>query len=292
LCLAKKIDVIVAQSPLMEGLVGTLLKKLLKKELIVEVHGDWIEGPFLSKRRKLEFIQRKFVLILAKISLKSADKIRAISTFTAQKPKEIAPDKPYFIFPTFTDVNAFLTEENTKFDNFVLFVGQLQKVKGIKYLIEAFSNIKNEFPDFKLVLIGEGPGLTNYKLQITNYKLQDGVEFRGKLSLEETKNIMKNCYCLVLPSLSEGLGRVLIEAEALGKPVIGSKVGGIPDLIRTGENGFLVELKDSEDLAQKLRILLKDRNLAIEMGKKGREFVQSQFSNESYIDNYLKMINS
>ena len=101
---------------------------------------------------------------------------------------------------------------------------------------------------------------------------------------------MKNCYCLVLPSLSEGLGRVLIEAEALGKPVIGSNVGGIPDLIKDGKNGFLFEPKNSDNLAQKLRTLLKDKNLAMEMGKKGREFVQNKFSNENYITNYLEMI--
>ena len=101
---------------------------------------------------------------------------------------------------------------------------------------------------------------------------------------------MKNCYCLVVPSLSEGLPRVILEAQALSKPVIASRVGGIPEIIKDGENGFLVNPGDADDLAEKLRILLSDKKLAIEMGKRGREIIQEKFSNEEYIKNYLDMI--
>lgn len=272
LCLTKKIDVIVSQSPLVEGFVGSIIKRLLKKELIVEIHGDWKEGPFLAKKRRLAFIERKFIPLLAKISFKNADKIRGVAGNLIEGAKKIAPDKKYFIFPTFTDLDDFLNEKNTRFDNFILFVGRAQKVKGVKYLIEAFSKIENEFPGFKLVLVGEGLP-------------------QGKLSLTETKNKMKDCYCLVLPSLSEGLPRVIMEAMALGKPVVGSNVGGIPDLIKDGRNGFLFEVGNSEALAEKLRILLNDRDLAARMGKKGQEFIQGSFSNEKYIESYISMIN-
>jgi len=114
----------------------------------------------------------------------------------------------------------------------------------------------------------------------------------GKLSLAETKNKMKNCYCLVLPSITEGLPRVIMEAMALGKPVVASRVGGIPDLIQDGQNGFLFEVGNSKELAEKLRILLNNKTLAVEMGKKGQELIQSKFSNEKYISNYLQMINT
>ena len=292
LCLSKKIDTLIAQSPLMEGFTATLLKKILKKELIVEVHGDWVEATFLSKKRKFEKIQRKVVPILAKFSLKSADKIRVVSKYLAGRAKEIVPKKDYFLFPAFTDLDMFLAERDIRFKNFILFVGVLEKVKGIDYLIRAFNEIKNEFPQFKLVIVGEGSERENYQLSIINYQLQDRVEFKGKLSLTETKDIMKNCSCLILPSLSEGLGRVLLEAMALGKPVVGSKVGGIPDLIKDGQNGFLFEKGNSEELTEKLKVLLNDKNLAIKMGKKGKEFIRENFSNEKYIQNYIEMINA
>ncbi len=283
LCLVKKIDVIIAQSPLMEGLVGSILKKIFKKELIVEIHGDWEAGfPKI----------RKFLNCLAKFSLTNADKIRAISNFTAKKAKAICPHKPYFFFPTFTDIDSFLNETEIKFENFILFVGNLQRIKGVDILIYAFSEISKEFPEFKLVLVGEGPERENLRSQILHLGIEDKVEFKGKLSLKDTKNVMKNCYCLVLPSRSEGLGRVLIEAMALSKPVLGSRVGGILDLIKDGHNGFLFEAGNSNKLAEKLRILLSNKNLAMEMGKKGKKFIQDNFSNKKYIENYISMINT
>jgi len=263
LCLTKKIDVIVCQGPLLEGLLGVVLKKIFRKELIIEMHGDW-EARLPKLKNVLTFF--------AKLSLAKADKIRAVASYLIVKAKKYAPDKPYFIFPTFTDLSIFLAEKEISFDNYILFVGRPERVKGVKYLTEAFEKIKKDFPDFKLVLVGEGMP-------------------EGKLTLEETRNKMKNCYCLVIPSLSEGLPRVLLEAMALQKPVIASRVGGIPDLIQDGQNGFLVEPGNAEELAEKLRILLRDRSLAIEMGKQGRELVQSKFSNEKYISNYLEMIN-
>ena len=283
LCLLRKIDVVVCQGPLLEGLLGAILKKMLKKELIVEIHGDW-------EQRLVHF--KKILSILARFSFKNADKIRVISTFTKTKVQAISPNKSYFVFPAFNDIDSFLNEKNIKFEKFILFVGFLQKIKGVKCLIEAFSKIKDEFLEFKLVIIGDGPEKGNLKSQISNLKIQDKVEFKGRLPLKETRNIMENCYCLVLPSLSEGLGRVLIEAEALGKPVIASRIGGIPDLIEDGQNGFLFGVGNSNELAEKLRILLNNRNLAIEMGKKGKEFIQDKFSNENYVNNYLKMIHS
>ena len=282
LCLAKKIDVIVCQSPLTEGFVGSIFKKIFKKELIVEVHGDWeARYPFF----------KKMLAILARFSLKNADKIRVISTFTKEKAQIIAPHKPYFVFPTFTDIDDFVQERDTELGNFVLFVGNLQRVKGIDILLDAFAEISPDLPDFKLILIGQGPEKENLKSQASNLKIQDKVKFKGELSLTETRKVMKNCWCLVLPSVSEGLGRVLVEAMALGKPVIGSRVGGIPDLIKDGQNGFLFEVGNVNQLVEKLRILLSDKALAVKMGRRGREFVQANFSNKKYIADYLEMIN-
>lgn len=262
LCLAKKIDIIVAQSPLMEGFFGVVLKKIFRKELIIEIHGDWEE-------RLPAF--RGLLTFFAKRALRRSDKIRAVADYLIFKAKKYAPDKPYFLFPTFTDLNDFLVQTDVRFDNYILFVGRNDRVKGIKYLKEAFSLIEKDFPDFKLVLIGEG--------------LEE-----GKLSLAEVRNKMKNCYCLVLPSITEGLPRVIMEAMALAKPVVASRVGGVPDLVQDGQNGFLFEVGNAADLSDKLRVLLSDRDLAVKMGKNGKEFVKENFSNEKYIRNYIKMI--
>ncbi len=263
LCLTKKVDIICVQGPLLEGLLGMALKKILRKELIVELHGDW-EERLPNYKGVLTFF--------AKRVLRSADKIRAVAHYLVLKAQKYAPSKPYFIFPTFTDLNDFLAEKDIQFNQEILFVGRNDRVKGIPYLVEAFELIKKDFPGFKLSLVGEGLP-------------------EGKLPLAEVRKRMKNCYCLVVPSITEGLPRVILEAMALQKPVIASKVGGIPDLVKDQKTGFLFEAGDVKELAEKLRILLSNKEMAVEMGQRGRELVQSQFSNEKYIQNYLQMIN-
>ena len=292
LCISKKIDTIIAQSPLIEGVTGAILKKIFKKQLIVEIHGEWENGPFLSKKRRFEFFQKKLIPFLARISFKNADKIRGVANYLIERAKKIAPDKKYSSFPTFTDLELFLEEKDIRYDKFILFVGQLEKVKGIDVLIKAFSKIENEFPDFKLIIIGDGKEKENLKNISSNLKIQNKIEFKGKLSLKETKDVIKNCYCLVLSSLSEGLPRVLMEAMALEKSVIASDVGGIPELIKDNENGFLFEKSNSDELVKKLRVLLNNRDLAIRMGQKGKKIIENKFSNEKYIENYISMINA
>lgn len=292
LCLVKRIEVIIAQSPLIEGFVGAIIKKLLGKELIVEIHGDWKEGPFLSKKRKFEAVEKRITPFLAKFSLRNADKIRAISVFTKKEAVKISGLKPYFLFQAFNDIDIFLEERGTLQQDFILFVGVLSPVKNVRILIEAFSKIEKEFPNFKLTIVGKGPERKNLESKVKSLNLEDKVEFKGRLSLEETKNVMKKCYCFVLPSLSEGLGRVLMEAMALKKPIIASNVGGIPELIKDNENGFLFKKGNLEELVRKLKILLEDRSLAKKMGEKGKEIIENKFSNEKYIKNYISMINT
>ena len=303
LCWMKKIDVIVSQSPLAEGFCGAILSKIFKAELVVEIHGDWMEGPFLSKKRKGEKLLRKLIPFLAKFSLRSAHKIRAVAEYLKIEAQKIAPEKPYFVFHTFTNLDIFLAEKNIAFENFILFVGQLAKVKGVNFLLDAWAEVIKEFPNFKLVIVGDGEEYNQLKIKSEKLfgklrvvsgaeplKINEIIDFRGKVSLGEVKNLMARCYCLVLPSLSEGLPRVIIEAMALGKSVVASNVGGIPDLVKDNETGLLVKPADSEDLANKLKFLLGNQKLAEKLGQQARQMVLKNFSNQQYLDDYLRML--
>jgi glycosyltransferase involved in cell wall biosynthesis len=87
----------------------------------------------------------------------------------------------------------------------------------------------------------------------------------------------------VLPSLNEGMGRVLVEAMALGKPVVASNIGGIPNLIQHKKNGFLVPPQNPEELAQHIQILLEDKNLRIQMGLEGKK-LSSNYSAKKMVE--------
>jgi glycosyltransferase involved in cell wall biosynthesis len=100
---------------------------------------------------------------------------------------------------------------------------------------------------------------------------------------------MRRCRLLVLPSLSEGLGRVLIEAMACGRPVIGTRVGGISDLIQDGVNGYLVPPDEVAPLADRIAYLLAHPDEAAGMGARGRAFVAETFSTEKYVAGYWQV---
>jgi glycosyltransferase involved in cell wall biosynthesis len=111
----------------------------------------------------------------------------------------------------------------------------------------------------------------------------------GAMSQLELALWMANSSVLVLPSTSEGLGRVVIEAMAAGTPVIGSCVGGIPELVEDGLRGFLVSPGDEDALAEKLSWVLNNPDKSSEMGKSGRAFVEGFFSTENYLKGFKQI---
>ncbi len=283
------ISVIVTQSPAGEGAVGAALKILTGRELIVEVHGDWIESPFLYHRLFFAKIIKRILVLLGKFSLKRADKIRVISKATEKLAKTYAPKKPYYCFPTFTDIDIFKAETDLVYEPIIMYAGWLYRLKGVQFLIQAFARIEKKYPQFKLVIVGDGP----YRPDLEKLAQKLGVrniEFTGRLPLAEVKEIMRRISVFVLPSLSEGLGRVLLEAGMLAKPAIGSRVGGIPDLIKDGETGFLFTPGNVDELAEKLERLLGEAGLVKKMGEAARKFIEDKFSTEKYFQEYIKMV--
>lgn len=167
-----------------------------------------------------------------------------------------------------------------------MFVGYPFYIKGVDVLVKAFEKIADRFPDFELLLIGHLLQ-DEAKRRLDTWRNQ--VKFIKPMFYDELKPYFLNCYGFVLPSREEGMGRVLIEAMACAKPLIGANVGGIPSLIKDGENGLLFKSEDVDDLAQKLTILLKDPQRACEMGKRSLQYVEERFSSKKYCEYFMHM---
>ncbi|MCK5096384.1 MAG: glycosyltransferase family 4 protein [Candidatus Pacebacteria bacterium] len=286
----KKIDTIVVQSPAFEGSVGAMLKILTGRELIVEAHGDWINSYFHYFSIPFEKQIKVILTALGKFSLRRANKIRTISVYTRSLVNRFVGDTPKYHFSTFTDIDIFKTETNVSWEKTIVYVGVLYRLKGVQFLIEAFNNLRKDFPGYKIIVVGDGP----YREDLEKFMgagEDSQIEFVGRKELSEVKDIMRSCTVFVLPSLSEGLGRVLIEAAMLSKPLVGSRVDGIPDLVHEGENGYLFEPGNVKELEEKLRKILGDPEKAKEMGVAGRKYMLDNFSTEGYIESYIKMIN-
>jgi len=155
-------------------------------------------------------------------------------------------------------------------------VAALIRRKGHCYLLESMVKITREFPSALLLVVGEGPLRGELVRLAEGAGIAKNVWFTGHT--EKIQEILEAVDVLVLPSLAEGLGVSILEGMAMGLPVVASAVGGIPDAVRDGENGFLAPVRDPDAIAERVLCLLKDPRLAIEMGKRGRAIVEQDFS--------------
>ena len=155
-------------------------------------------------------------------------------------------------------------------------VGRLTEQKGHAYLLEAFVTVVQELPSARLLVVGDGELRPALERQAAHLGLRGGVTFTGHR--EDVPRIMMALDVLVMPSLWEGFGLVLLEAMAASKPVIASQVSAIPEIVVEGETGLLVPPKDPENLSRALLALLRDPAWAREMGRRGCQRLEQQFT--------------
>ena len=166
-------------------------------------------------------------------------------------------------------------------------VSKLWEGKGHTVLIEAFKLLKEKIKDAKLVIVGEGYLYDELFRRVGNNGLRDSVLFTGfQMDVSE---IIATFDVAVLPSFFEGMGRVILEAMAMEKPIVASRVGGIPDLIDQGINGLLVRPGDARELADALERVLSDNGLAKKLGKEGRKKIKDQFSADVMVRSIEKL---
>jgi glycosyltransferase involved in cell wall biosynthesis len=181
------------------------------------------------------------------------------------------------------DLNCFkrsTTESNPKKnelgippDSLVVgYVGWLIPIKGVTYLVDAMAEVVQRHPNSLLLLVGKGDEKgeeeTNLRERVDSLGLEDRVRFLG---WRPDVNEIMGCFDIfVLPSLNEGMGRVLVEAMATGLPIVASSVGGIPDLVKDGENGLLVPPANAGALEQAISDLLSDKARRKRMGETGK----------------------
>ncbi|MBO20448.1 MAG: glycosyltransferase family 4 protein [SAR202 cluster bacterium] len=151
----------------------------------------------------------------------------------------------------------------------ILFVGRLEKRKGLRYLLEAYGRLKWEMPDIRLIVVGPGnPDRESYRV-ISSQNLQD-VEFVGRASYEYLPRYYASADIFCSPATgAESFGIVLLEAMAAGKPVVASDIEGYRGIITHGEQGLLFPKKDSGALADTLRVLARDPELRQKLGGQG-----------------------
>ena len=272
--IAKKCDLIHAQW-IATGFIGLLAKKFVKKKVIVTVRRVAKTG---------------FMNYVNKYVLKNADYVIFNSNYTMRESLKIARPKAYSTIwnpinckKFRPDIKSNLKRELKLEGKRIIFsMGLLVEKKGFSYLIKAIQEVIKYNKNVVLVIGGHGTEESNLKKLVRKLNLEKHVIFVGKISSDKTPLFYNVADIFVLPSIvdrngeTETLGVVLLEAMACEKPVIASRVGGIPDII-TKECGILVKQKDPSQLSKSIIKLLGNSRLRNKMGKKGRKRIESNF---------------
>jgi glycosyltransferase involved in cell wall biosynthesis len=171
----------------------------------------------------------------------------------------------------------------------IIFIGKLNPMKGVHILIECFALLRAEHLDIKLEIIGDGPDRKKLENMTKTLEISKAVCFYGEI--KDVKKHLQEADLFVLPSFSEGLPNVILEAMSSGLPVIATRTGGIPDIIEDGSNGILVEPRNSDQLYKAISRILTNEKLAEQLSLKARETIESRFSIDHIARQYIKLYN-
>jgi glycosyltransferase involved in cell wall biosynthesis len=279
LCRRERYDVVHVHWPLPLALFGWAAQLARPVPLVTTFYGvelRWVKSAMPFLKRFLAWAARR------------SDRVVAISSYTAGEVRELA-DVPVEVIPytaTFPEPAGRRARGEGPFT--VLFVGRLVERKGVSHLVAALARLDRDVPA-RLVIVGEGPERPRLEQEARRLGVADRVELRGRVSGDELAAAYASASVFVLPSVldargdTEGLGVVLLEAMHHGVPVVGSRIGGIPDIVVDGESGLLVPPGDAEALAGAIRALARDPVLAARLGEGGRERLRTHFSWDAII---------
>ena len=270
------------------GILGRWAALLARVPIILHTpHGHVFWGYF-------GFMQTGLFIVLEKITSLFTDRIIAL---TDQERADhlrfhIAPDKKFTTIHSGADLSPFNAAlyDRSKMktalhippgDLVVGTVGRLTPVKGQIHLLEAAAKVLAVRPDTTFVFLGDGELQPELQKRAAEMGVADRVRFPGWRP--DTAAVMSVFDVFALPSLNEGMGRVLVEAMALSKPIIASRIGGITDLVVHGENGLLVPPRDAGAIAEAILVLLDDEPRRKAMGGEGRRMAEG-FSAELMIE--------
>jgi glycogen synthase len=232
--------------------------------VIADVHGDW-RAPTRLYGSRLRGALNPVADRVALSALRNADGIRTVTAYTTSLVRELGLE-PADEFPAYMDFDSFLQKPPQPLPEHpqALFVGVLERYKNVDGLADAWRAAAPRVPNARLRLVGTGA--LRPVVERLGRELPEQTRWSERLSQREVSDALDESTVLVLPSRSEGMGRVIVEAFCRGRPVVASRVGGIPDLVVDGVNGLLVEPEDTQALADALVRVLTDGALAERLG--------------------------
>ena len=293
----ENIDIVCFQDPV-SSFFSILFLKVRRAEvkIIVETHGDFIETLSLEKNLVLPWLYKKLFYIMAKYSIGKSNIIRAVSSSTEQQVLDIDSSKSVVRFPAWIDFKDFQNIEpkplsKDKFN--ILFIGSVTDRKKPHMIIEAIQRINDK--SYHLSIVGPAPNEKYFKELkdlIDKSDLQNQVSLIGPVDRESVKDYYSTSNLMILPSISEGLARVIFESQVAMCPVLVTDAPGMSDIVIDGQTGYVFESNNLDSLSLKIEYIKNNYDEASLVAKNAKGFILSNYSEDNFKFSFKKLFDT
>ena len=293
----ENIDIVCFQDPV-SSFFSILFLKVRRAEvkIIVETHGDFIETLSLEKNLVLPRLYKKLFYIMAKYSIGKSNIIRAVSSSTEQQVLDIDSSKSVVRFPAWIDFKDFQNIEpkplsKDKFN--ILFIGSVTDRKKPHMIIEAIQRINDK--SYHLSIVGPAPNEKYFKELkdlIDKSDLQNQVSLIGPVDRESVKDYYSTSNLMILPSISEGLARVIFESQVAMCPVLVTDAPGMSDIVIDGQTGYVFESNNLDSLSLKIEYINNNYDEASLVAKNAKGFILSNYSEDNFKFSFKKLFDT
>ena len=293
----ENIDIVCFQDPV-SSFFSILFLKVRRAEvkIIVETHGDFIETLSLEKNLVLPRLYKKLFYIMAKYSIGKSNIIRAVSSSTEQQVLDIDSSKSVVRFPAWIDFKDFQNIEpkplsKDKFN--ILFIGSVTDRKKPHMIIEAIQRINDK--SYNLSIVGPAPNEKYFKELkdlIDKSDLQNQVSLIGPVDRESVKDYYSTSNLMILPSISEGLARVIFESQVAMCPVLVTDAPGMSDIVIDGQTGYVFKSNNLDSLSLKIEYINNNYDEASLVAKNAKGFILSNYSEDNFKFSFKKLFDT
>ena len=293
----ENIDIVCFQDPV-SSFFSILFLKVRRAEvkIVVETHGDFIETLSLEKNLVLPRLYKKLFYIMAKYSIGKSNIIRAVSSSTEQQVLDIDSSKSVVRFPAWIDFKDFQNIEpkplsKDKFN--ILFIGSVTDRKKPHMIIEAIQRINDK--SYNLSIVGPAPNEKYFKELkdlIDKSDLQNQVSLIGPVDRENVKDYYSTSNLMILPSISEGLARVIFESQVAMCPVLVTDAPGMSDIVIDGQTGYVFESNNLDSLSLKIEYINNNYDEASLVAKNAKGFILSNYSEDNFKFSFKKLFDT
>ena len=293
----ENIDIVCFQDPV-SSFFSILFLKVRRAEvkIVVETHGDFIETLSLEKNLVLPRLYKNLFYIMAKYSIGKSNIIRAVSSSTEQQVLDIDSSKSVVRFPAWIDFKDFQNIEPKPFskDKFnILFIGSVTDRKKPHMIIEAIQRIYDK--SYHLSIVGPAPNEKYFKELkdlIDKSDLQNQVSLIGPVDRESVKDYYSTSNLMILPSISEGLARVIFESQVAMCPVLVTDAPGMSDIVIDGQTGYVFKSNNLDSLSLKIEYIKNNYDEASLVAKNAKGFILSNYSEDNFKFSFKKLFDT